>query len=73
MRTTLQIDDDVLAAARALADAEGRSVGHIVSELARRGLLPRDPRKRGKLPEFAVPGGTPVMSPDTVRRALEDE
>jgi hypothetical protein len=40
MRTTLAIDDDVLAAARAIADQKGRSVGDVVSELCRRALLP---------------------------------
>ena len=38
MRTTLEIDDDILAAAKDLAKAEGRTMGHILSELARRGL-----------------------------------
>lgn len=38
MRTTLSIDDDVLAAAKHLAEREHRSVGEIVSELARQGL-----------------------------------
>lgn len=40
MRTTLAIDDDVLAAARAIAEHRGRSLGEILSELARRSLLP---------------------------------
>ena len=38
LRTTLAIDDDVLAAARALAEQQKRSIGEIVSELARRSL-----------------------------------
>lgn len=38
MRTTLTIDDDVLAAARAAAEREQRSVGEVISTLARRGL-----------------------------------
>jgi hypothetical protein len=38
--TTLDLDDDVLAAPRELAAAERRSVGSVVSELARRGLTP---------------------------------
>jgi hypothetical protein len=38
MRTTLDIDDAVLAAARSLAAAEGLSIGAAVSRLARRGL-----------------------------------
>lgn len=38
MRTTLDLDDTVLAAARSLARARGTSLGEAVSELARRGL-----------------------------------
>lgn len=38
MRTTLDIDDTVLAAARSLARARKTSLGEAVSELARRGL-----------------------------------
>lgn len=38
MRTTIDIDDDVLAAARDLARAEGKTMGQIISELARRAL-----------------------------------
>ena len=38
MRTTLDIDDDILAAAKDLAKAEGRTMGQVISELARRGL-----------------------------------
>lgn len=40
MRTTLAIDDDVLAAARAIAEHRGRSLGEVLSDLARRSLLP---------------------------------
>lgn len=38
MRTTLAIDDDVLLAAKEIASLERRSVGEVVSDLARRGL-----------------------------------
>jgi hypothetical protein len=38
MRTTLAIDDDVLAAARALAEHRKRSIGAIISDLARQSL-----------------------------------
>ena len=43
MRTTLSIDEDVLVAARAMAAAENRSLGEVVSDLARRSL--RAPKK----------------------------
>jgi Arc/MetJ family transcription regulator len=38
MRTTLDIDDDLLAAAKELARREGRSAGQVVSSLLRRSL-----------------------------------
>ena len=38
MRTTLTIDDDVLAAARRLAEREHKSIGEVMSTLARQGL-----------------------------------
>ncbi len=38
MRTTLAIDDDVLVAARHLAESQGRTIGEAVSLLARQGL-----------------------------------
>lgn len=38
MRTTLTIDDDVLVTARERAVREERTVGEVISELARTGL-----------------------------------
>lgn len=38
MRTTLTIDDDVLLAARQLADSTGQSLGQALSSLARASL-----------------------------------
>ncbi len=38
MRTTLDIDEDILAAAKDLAKAEGKTMGQVVSELARKAL-----------------------------------
>jgi hypothetical protein len=39
MRTTLDIDDDVLLAAKETAQRDKRSVGDVISDLARRALL----------------------------------
>jgi hypothetical protein len=41
MRTTLEIDDDVLQAAKALATARSTTAGRVISELARSALAPR--------------------------------
>jgi hypothetical protein len=38
VRTTLDIEDDVLQAAKELAQREGITIGAIVSKLARKGL-----------------------------------
>lgn len=38
MRTTVAIDDDVLLAVRSLAERERKSVGEVLSALARQGL-----------------------------------
>jgi Arc/MetJ family transcription regulator len=38
MRTTLDIDDDVLEAAKALASQTDRTAGAVISQLARRAL-----------------------------------
>ena len=38
MRTTLDIDDDILSAAKELARAEGKTAGQVISDLARKGL-----------------------------------
>ena len=38
MRTTLAIDDDIIAAAKHLAERESKSIGEVISALARQGL-----------------------------------
>jgi hypothetical protein len=72
VRTTLNIDDDVAAAARELAAGEGRSLGSVISELARRGLTPARVEADGDIPVIRVPAGTPPITPEMVRSALDD-
>jgi hypothetical protein len=43
MRTTLDIDDDILQAVKELASNRGATAGSVLSELARRALEPTDP------------------------------
>jgi hypothetical protein len=73
MRTTLAIDDDVLEAARSLSEAEGKSLGEVISELARRGLAPRheDATEEG-FPVFSVSSGAKPITLEVVRKALEE-
>lgn len=49
IRTTLEIDDDVLQAAKELAATRGMTAGQVLSELARKGLEPSPGSERGKL------------------------
>jgi predicted nuclease with RNAse H fold len=73
MRMTLDIDDDVVAAARELAAAERRSLGSAISELARRGLRLGRVVERDGLPVIRVPPGTPPITARLVRRALGED
>lgn len=74
MRTTLSIDDDVLEAARALADQTRQPLGKVVSDLARRGLMPRtEAPSRSALPFFTVSEKARPFTPEAVRRDLDDE
>lgn len=64
VRTTLAIDDDILAAAKHLAQREQRSVGEVISALARQGLergKAGSPTERNGIPLLAYrPGAVPV-------------
>jgi hypothetical protein len=73
VRTTLEIDDDVLAAARELAALERRSLGSVISELARRGLTPAQVFFDASLPVIRLPAGSPPITPEMVRRALDED
>jgi hypothetical protein len=73
VRTTLDIDDDVMAAARELAAGERRSIGSVISALARRGLTPARVEAEGGLPVIRVPSGTAPVTPEMVRRALDED
>jgi hypothetical protein len=74
MRTTLEIDDDVLQAARSVAAAEGKNIGKALSEIARRGLAPRKHSKtRSGFPVFDVAPDAPPITLEMVRQALGEE
>ena len=60
MRTTLDIDDDVLTAAKELARSEGKTAGAVLSELGRRALSSASaPLLSG---EQRIPGFRPFAS-----------
>ena len=73
MRTTLDIADDVLAAAKALAREHGRSAGDVLSDLARAGLgRPRSEKARNGVPLLKVKDSATRVSLELVN-TLRDE
>ena len=59
MRTTLDLDDDVLQIAKQLAGQQGKTTGEMISELARRALEPKTaPKMRNGVPLFEPKAGT---------------
>ena len=81
MRTTLDIDDDVLAAAKELARKEGATAGQIVSRLLRNSLTgaqqsDRSPSRRGGgvagFRPFAAKSGV-VVTNDLVNALRDSE
>jgi hypothetical protein len=75
VRTTLDIDEDVLNAAKELATLRKTTAGKILSELARRALRP-------KVGAVATRNGVPLLppredarpvSPKDVERLLDEE
>jgi hypothetical protein len=62
MRTTLDIQDDVLLATKAIARQRGISTGQVLSELARQALTQQPATaERNSIPLFPIqPGAGPV-------------
>lgn len=74
MRTTLDIESDVLDQAKVLADARRISVGKALSWLARRGSLAETPlRERNGFPIFAVGDSAVKFGSEDVQAALDAE
>lgn len=74
MRTTLDIDADVLQAAKEIAASAGKSTGKVLSDLARQGLVQGRPKikVRNGVPLLNRPAGTPPLTMRQVNE-LRDE
>jgi hypothetical protein len=74
VRTTLDIDEDVLVVAKQMASERGISTGKVVSELARRSLTQREPRRyRNGIPLLPVRPGGEVITMEFVNRLRDEE
>lgn len=73
MRTTVNLDDDVLRAVRSLARERRTSLGDVISTLVRAALRPPERIEyEADFPVFEVREGTPPITPEMVESALED-
>ena len=74
MRTTLAIDDDVLLAAKHIAQVQGRPGGQVISDLIREALAPATPAEptylNGILQLPVRPGA--IVTPELIKQ-LDDE
>jgi hypothetical protein len=79
MRTTLDIADDVLFAAKELARRERKTAGQVISELARRGLHQpnKAPSSANEPDEFfgfrPLPNRGVVVTNELIDRLREEE
>jgi hypothetical protein len=74
MRTTLAIDDDVLSAAKEIAASQNRTVGEVISSLARKGLKPSVSRRqtRNGVPLLLARADSPRVTSELVHKLREE-
>lgn len=74
MRTTLTIDDDVLSAAKERAELERKTVGEVISALARQAMRPATAfaRTRSGIPLLPIRPDAKPVTLELVNR-LRDE
>ena len=77
MRTTVELDDQILAVVRDLASVENRSMGKVLSDLAREALIKRVPAagfsKRNGVPLLPRRSGAPPVTMELIDRIREEE
>ncbi|MGA8809827.1 MAG: hypothetical protein WB973_18295 [Thermoanaerobaculia bacterium] len=77
MRTTVTIDDDVYEVAAANAQATGRQIGSILSDMARRAIeferKSDTRRKRERFATFSVPKEAGVIPASRIQKALDED
>ncbi len=76
MRTTLNIDDDVLETVKTLALRDRKPLGMVVSSMLRRAVEPPTsaPRAtRNGMPLFPVSPNARVVTPEHIKELLEDD
>ena len=74
MRTTLELDNDVIESAKSLAKAQGNTMGEVISDLVRLALHHRNirPSMRNGVPLF-LPNSAAQQPDLALVNALRDE
>jgi len=74
MRTTLNLDDDVLELLKDYADRRSVALGKAASDLVRRGLTaPVQTRMINGFHVVVLPANSPKVTSEKVKQLLEDE
>lgn len=74
MRTTLDLDEDILMAAKEIARQRGVSIGKVLSELARQAMVRGAPgTTKNGVPLFPVQPDTGVVTLELVNQLRDEE
>ncbi|HYA17807.1 MAG TPA: hypothetical protein VEF06_10090 [Bryobacteraceae bacterium] len=75
MRTTLDIDDDLLLTVKQIAQQRKTTAGNVISGLLRESLQPKpfELEYRNGIPVIPRRPGGPVVTVDLVNRLLEED
>jgi len=74
MRTTLNLDDDVLELLKGYAESRSVALGRAASDLVRRGLAaPVQTRLVNGFYAVVLPANSPKITSERVKQLLEDE
>jgi hypothetical protein len=72
VRTTLDLDDDILAAARSIATARKQTMGKVVSDLVRQSLTTKTKRGPTGIPLLPHRPGV-IVTKELIDRLREEE
>lgn len=73
MRTTLDLDSNLLAIARVRSREKGISIGAAVSEMMRKGLEVPPGASASGFPIFQPPPGAPIVTDELVATFRDDQ
>ena len=75
MRTTLNIDDDLLATTKAIAARDEKPLGMVISDLLRKAVQPeiKPAKKKNGITLFPVTKNSRIVTHDSIKNLLEDD